>query len=66
MEEMTLPPLSEESLRDWFAGMAMQALIQKSEMNVDETSERAYKYADRMIEERMPKKEAKKWPDGYC
>ena len=39
------------SLRDWFAGMAMQALIQR-EGDYARTASRAYEIADDMLNER--------------
>ena len=42
------------SLRDWFAGMAMQALIlaAKTSQDVDLLSKGAYQMADAMLKER--------------
>jgi hypothetical protein len=40
------------SLRDWFAGQALGALIATSHLGLEDTVPRAYKYADAMIEER--------------
>ena len=43
------PSIEEITLRDWFAAFAMQALIDKPEVN---TASLAYSYADEMLKER--------------
>lgn len=41
------------SLRDWFAGMAMQGFVETDGYAVDRCAELAYAVADKMIEERI-------------
>jgi hypothetical protein len=41
------------SLRDWFAGMALKALLSDDEAGtIESTARDAYRYADAMLEER--------------
>jgi hypothetical protein len=47
-----LAPQSGMSLRDYFAAAALQALIALDYHDLDTPAERAYRYADRMLEER--------------
>jgi hypothetical protein len=50
-EQWTTPGMT---LRDWFAGLAMQVYISNSHPNVifNDVAEKAYRAADAMLEER--------------